>query len=296
MTDFFNMDISHYFAADSIASGNSFWGWLSTPFVRTETPLLFGGDSNPFGTASLTMPLFNFSSYFPAWNSYDFDLTSSSEVPVSDLKFDYSLSSKPKKTSLFSTKPLERPKVQRRDTFQYSSYVPSNKSRTGKSDGSHPIYTQTLNGTTIHTYAWANLNGLKPETQSKLVALSKEAEKHGYTLVASDCVRTHSQQAAGVRKKNGGSTKWCAPVGKSPHEYGCAFDLVLLDPNGKVVNIKDVSWFNQYATRNLNLDWGQNWSSKKEPWHFNLKDWQYRSDVRSEYIAYNGKLPNGQRA
>ena len=158
--------------------------------------------------------------------------------------------------------------------------------------GGFPLCARTLNGQTVYTYAGIDIDRLKPEMKDKLIKLTKEAEKHGYKLFVSSGFRSHSSQASLKKRKPG----LAASAYKSAHEYGCALDLGLINEKGQKVDIKNVPWFYNYATKNLGLEWGQNWKSKKESWHFNLKSWQYRTDVRREYIACNGRLPNGERA
>ena len=127
--------------------------------------------------------------------------------------------------------------------------------------------------------------------KEKLVALTKEAERHGYTLVASDCYRTAQQQAEGRKKKG----NLCAKPYESAHQYGCAFDLVLFDPNGKEVNIKKVPWFYNYAKNELDLFWLYD-VKPVETWHFERKGWNKPgSSVYSEYCNKTGKTPKRQR-
>lgn len=126
------------------------------------------------------------------------------------------------------------------------------------------------------------LDSLKQDMKVKLVQLSEKASSMGYTLVVSDAFRTHQQQIDAKRRK----PKLAATPGKSPHEYGAGIDIALYDKNGKQVNIANLPEFSNYA-KSLGLTWGNDWNSKKEPWHFELANWRSRSDIAPEYRRYN---------
>ena len=123
---------------------------------------------------------------------------------------------------------------------------------------------------------------LKNDLKVKLVQLSEKANSLGYTLVVSDAFRTHEQQIDAKRRK----PQWAATPGKSPHEYGAGIDIALYDKNGKNVNIANVDGFGSYA-RSIGLEWGNDWKSKKEPWHFQLANWRTRSDIAAAYRQRN---------
>lgn len=122
-----------------------------------------------------------------------------------------------------------------------------------------------------------NLNNLKQDLKNILVRLDKKAKELGYTLVVSDGYRTHAQQIEAKRNK----PSLAATPGKSPHEYGAAIDIALYK-DGKQVNIANVPEFSNFA-KQIGLSWGNDWKSKKEPWHFELAQWRNRSDIAPEY-------------
>lgn len=126
-----------------------------------------------------------------------------------------------------------------------------------------------------------NVDELKPDLKKILVRLDKKAKELGYEMVVVDGFRSHAAQ----EKANRNKPKLAAPVGKSPHEYGAAIDIALYK-NGKQVDISKVPEFANYA-KQIGLNWGNDWSSKKEPWHFELKGWKNRSDIAREYREYN---------
>ena len=127
-----------------------------------------------------------------------------------------------------------------------------------------------------------NLSSLNKDLKVKLVRLSEKAEQLGYTLVVSDGFRTHEQQIAAKRNK----PRLAATPGKSPHEYGAGIDIALYDKNGKQVNIANIPEFADFA-KSIGLAWGNDWTSKKEPWHFELANWRTRSDIAPEYRRRN---------
>ncbi len=130
-----------------------------------------------------------------------------------------------------------------------------------------------------------NLTSLKRDMKVKLVQLSEKAKTMGYTLVVSDAFRTQEQQIAAKQNK----PELAATPGKSPHEYGAGIDIALYDKNGKQVNIATVPEFSDYA-KSIGLEWGNDWKSKKEPWHFQLANWQTRSDIGPEYRKRNSSI------
>lgn len=130
-----------------------------------------------------------------------------------------------------------------------------------------------------------NLSSLNRDLKVKLVRLSEKAKELGYTLVVSDGYRTHEQQIAAKRNK----PRLAATPGKSPHEYGAGIDIALYDRNGNQVNIANVPQFTDFA-KTIGLSWGNDWKSKKEPWHFELANWRTRSDIGPEYRRRNSSI------
>lgn len=129
-----------------------------------------------------------------------------------------------------------------------------------------------------------------PEVVDTLVALSKEAAKHGCSIVVTSSFRTYSEQAALNRKKgtygkrgSSGRVGVAAVAGTSPHEYGQAIDFTIVK-NGKQLTISRSStpWAIECLAQH-GMTWGGDFRSVKEPWHFNT----------SNASAYREKLKNG---
>ena len=130
---------------------------------------------------------------------------------------------------------------------------------------------------------YLNTKDLKPYMKEAIVKMDKKAKELGYTLVIIDGFRSHATQAAAKKRK----PKLCAPAGKSAHEYGVAVDVALFKNGKQVGDIKrQVPEFGRYA-QSLGLEWGANWRTKYEPWHFNFNNWTNLADVRDEYRRWN---------
>ena len=69
--------------------------------------------------------------------------------------------------------------------------------------------------------------------------------------------------------------------------YGANYGYIALyDKNGNQVNIANIPEFADFA-KSIGLAWGNDWTSKKEPWHFELANWRTRSDIAPEYRRRN---------
>ena len=281
----YNLSFARFYNGSETSAGNN-----NAQNFGNSFPCLFDlslSSSNPFTYFPPALnfpqiPLFNFTfpPIFPNLNFTQYTLP-----PIQDL----SLKTPPliSNPTIGDTFIKSRPKAT--TNTNHSSVQPAPVRKSNIKLGGLPTFDVTLNGTTIKKFGHVNIDKLQPDMKDKLVALHKEAKKHGYTLVANDCYRSASVQAAGRKRKG----NLCAPPNKSPHQYGCAFDLALYDSNGKQVDISRVKWFSDYAKNTLNLTWGQDWKSKKESWHFERKNWNKPgSDVYLAYCQNNGIKPN----
>lgn len=180
-------------------------------------------------------------------------------------------------------------------SFSGSLTSTTETNKPAKTIGGRRIYEETVNGVIIKkSKENVNIEKLQPDMKEKLVALSEEAKKHGYTIVANSCYRSANEQA-NIKKK---TPNLGANPNRSPHQYGCAFDLQLYNSKGKKVDIKTVPWFYNYAKKVLNLAWGQDWTRhKKESWHFERKNWNKpESDVYLAYCKNNNIKPKNNVA
>ncbi len=241
---------------------------LLSPALSTDSLFLF--NNNNMGNAGLgSNNLFNFNdnrSSFSNTNLFNFTNTRTNSNTGG---YSRTVSRSGNNTS-YTTIP-----VTNRGTVQLSGRTRSS------SLGNDKKSVEVKPGVYINTYNYSNLSGLKQDMLDIMIKLDQKAKELGYTVVFSDCYRSHDQQADGYRRK----PNLCAPPYKSAHEYGAAVDLVLFK-NGRKVSVYDVPEFSNYAV-SIGLEWGGTWKSKKEPWHFNIRNWKERADIAGEYRRLN---------
>lgn len=254
----------------------------------------FNFDSfNNFCLPALPFNNFNFGLGFnlPTLNFANWNL----QMPSFDFGFSSQFAPQADCDSFFKTPSLKKPSaLGKSGTY---THIPLTKSgKTLKAIGNNgrwvdsSVHEATIEGTKVYTFSYTNLGGLRPDLKHAVAELSKLAEQHGYTLVVSDGYRSIAEQAAAKKRK----PNLVATPGYSPHNYGCAIDVALYE-NGsdKPTNITQLSWFHSYAKNTLGLDWGHDWSSKDEPWHFERKGWNKAgSDAHQEYCQVTGKKSN----
>ncbi len=111
---------------------------------------------------------------------------------------------------------------------------------------------------------------LIPELQEKVALFCEEMDRAGQRFVITQTLRTQKEQDALYeqgRSKPGKIVTWTR---KSKHLEGKAFDIVMLDDNGKV------TW-NPIAYEKageigeaVGLKWGGNWNGEKDLPHFEI--------------------------
>lgn len=128
-------------------------------------------------------------------------------------------------------------------------------------------------------------DGAHPQIVEFEEALVKKMAAHGVPMWAHAVVRTKKQQEAAFA---GGFSK--ARFGKSPHNFGCAVDLVHgllawgLDP--KAWNIIGHIGKELALSKQIAIVWGGDWKRKPtdpvgwDPAHWELRDWK---TLRTEY-------------
>lgn len=107
----------------------------------------------------------------------------------------------------------------------------------------------------------------------------KRMAKHMVPMWAHSIVRGQKQQEAAFA---GGFSK--ARFGKSPHNYGCAVDLV----HGTVAwGMDDMAWKilghigkELAKSKGIDITWGGDFTSLWDPAHWELRDWK---TLRSEF-------------
>lgn len=245
-------------------------------FMMPQFDSFFGSlYSNPFSNCN-----FNIFDYFN--NGFNF---TQQQFNFQPMMFQY-----PQYPSLFMPSvSSETPKMQSKTqsatpSASSVSIVPTGKTKKAEGlNSSIYIKEEITPGNYITKGKYLNVSNLKPYMKDALVKLDKKAKELGYTMAVIDGFRSHETQAAAKKKK----PKLCAPAGKSAHEYGVAVDLALFKDGKQVTDIyKVVPEFGRYA-QSLGLEWGAEWKSKYEPWHFNFNNWQYLADVSGEYKRWN---------
>ena len=129
------------------------------------------------------------------------------------------------------------------------------------------------NGTQVLTLGYTNYKGLRPEIQDQVALFNEVAAEKGYTFIMSDGFRSIAESnAARARKGN-----MVAPGGKSPHNYGAAFDCGVYKAGGQGLSRAEWEDFSSEIKKRSNnqIAWGGDFKSKSyEVWHFELPDWK----------------------
>lgn len=102
-----------------------------------------------------------------------------------------------------------------------------------------------------------SLEGLIPELREPARALIDVAQRAGVQPRVTSTLRTATQQDRLYRRFLAGASKFpAAPPGSSSHEYGYAFDLLVLGDD------------NQADLGSVWESWGGIWGSTRDPVHF----------------------------
>jgi hypothetical protein len=137
----------------------------------------------------------------------------------------------------------------------------------------------------------SNFSGLKPELQSLAQKLIEQAKMQGINLIVTDTLRTKKQQEAlyNQGRTTEGPIVTNAKPGTSLHEQGLAFDVAVLDKNGKPSWPNDINLWNLIGKigLSLGLEWGGNFKSPDYP-HFQKKN---NSISKNEFIRMR-EVPN----
>lgn len=103
----------------------------------------------------------------------------------------------------------------------------------------------------------------KPLATQLLVTLKNKLPK--YRIQVNCTFRTKEEQEE-LRKKN---PKTAAKI--SPHCFGLAIDISIVDQNGKAVTSQpEIQKKLEEAAEEVGIYWGGWFSSVKEPWHFQI--------------------------
>ena len=135
------------------------------------------------------------------------------------------------------------------------------------------ISVKTLpNGQKVLTFDYTKYKDLKPEMQQRIAVFNEVAAEKGYTFVISDGFRS-IEESNRARAKKGNMV---APGGKSPHNYGAAFDCGVYKKGGHGLSRAEMQEFTREVQRRSdNITWGGDFRSKPyETWHFELSDWK----------------------
>jgi len=251
-----------------------------------STPMLYDNFSYQFSPTTN----FNFSNYWslPKFDNFNFNFNLNfftQNMPKIDFGFSHwftspKLSDTTPKTGLFATTDalVKPPKLTKPEALEPDSKVSKIVSKsTGKTLKAVAgkgkwvdiaVHDATIEGTTVHKFGYTTLDNMEPKLKHSLAELTKLADEHGYYLVISDGYRSAAEQTKAKKRKPG----LVASADKSLHVHGKAMDLAVY-PKGKEypVDITKLPWFYNHAKNELNLAWGQDWRSKKESWHFELK-------------------------
>ena len=164
------------------------------------------------------------------------------------------------------------------DVAKYSSVYYTPEMIAKLQTGGQKINIDNVNGQMVLRYNWARYDDVRPELNTALSKLEEYALSQGYIIARSDGERTVAESNAGRARKGNIVCKG----GSSPHNYGCASDLVLFDKNtGRQVTFDKAPAIWQYAEKECGLTWGGNFKGKRgsqERHHFQLKNWkQYKT-------------------
>lgn len=102
---------------------------------------------------------------------------------------------------------------------------------------------------------------MTPEMQAATIDLLEYARQNGIHVSLTDTFRTNAEQADLYRRKPG----LAARPGTSRHEFGLAIDISVAGGDANYTRLGNY-WASRYGQNN----WGGNWSSPHEPWHFQL--------------------------
>lgn len=135
------------------------------------------------------------------------------------------------------------------------------------------------------------VNKLHKSVQPRFAELIKKIEELGYRVVLTSGYRSFGEQLA-LKKKN----KSNASAGSSPHNYGLALDMNIVDSKG--------IWYKKATSKNkwlktgvpqlankLGFRWGGNFKSYHDPVHFDVID-NKKYNVKKMYASAKETTPN----
>lgn len=119
------------------------------------------------------------------------------------------------------------------------------------------------------------LDGLQPDARSKALAAFNQGRQEGLSIMVTSALRTFKEQAelyAQGRTKPGKGIVTNAEPGESYHNFGLAFDFVVMEGPKAIWNQNNPQWkrFVQIAKAH-GLDWGGDWKKFPDYPHFQLK-------------------------
>jgi len=277
---------------------------LSGNFLSNNTYNNSLSGSMPFDSFSLTQQLplnpqtninntydmrLNFDCFIPSWKQNQ----SGTMFCCSDLLTNYNqnylntlpLSSTTSATSKKVT--TTTPKVKLKETIPITPQAKTTSSFAGTSINGissidvkqYNVSEVTLsNGMKIYKTGWARYDKCQKEFLDQFKYMDKAAKELGLTILRSDGERTKEESNISRAKKG----SLVAQGGKSPHNYGCASDIVVYK-NGKQVSVLSPE-YREFVNRAIKysngaLVCGLNWKKKGEQHHWELRDWEkYQND------------------
>lgn len=121
---------------------------------------------------------------------------------------------------------------------------------------------------------------LSPTFRARVEAMLKVWHKGGVNVQVSHGYRSHAEQDMlySVGRTKPGKVVTNAKAGQSPHNYGLAVDVVIIDDQGKAVwaasAYKQLWKLASDASVVEGVVWAGNWKSFKEYVHFEEADWK----------------------
>lgn len=134
------------------------------------------------------------------------------------------------------------------------------------------------------------LSKIQPHVAKKAQEALDQADREGLDILVTDGLRTYAEQASLYAKgrTKPGSIVTNAKPGQSYHNFGLAFDMVVIK-NGKAIWSVGSEWRRFAAiAKSKGFEWGGDWSSFKDYPHFQMTGGLSLADCRR-------KWPNGYK-
>jgi D-alanyl-D-alanine carboxypeptidase-like protein len=131
------------------------------------------------------------------------------------------------------------------------------------------------------------LDGLQPQVREKALAAFKQGGQEGLGIMVTSALRTFAEQAelfAQGRTKPGKGIVTNARPGQSYHNFGLAFDFVVMQGTKAIWNQNHPQWkrFVKIA-KGHGLEWGGDWKNFPDYPHFQLASAPSLTSLRSKY-------------